>query len=479
MTKRLFNKENIIILLTAIIFLLIFSKSTSPLLHSYCYGKDSDIFKVMGKLWNGGLVPYRDFLDHKGPVIFFIEAIGLRISELVGIILLQFISLLFALKGMIKTSKLFNTNINSLLIIATTLLLLNVYYQAGNYTEEFCLPFLAWSIYWLTRFIRNDDTTVNGLYFIFFGITFGVCAFTRITNAIPLCVLIVVFGIRSIINKKIIVLLKQAICFLVGTSIIVVPFIIYFATKGAVNDLIYATFIYNFRYASDSQLNLTINDILNFILLLVPMIASAVLIIVHMIKNSSNRLLFGTFLAIMIIGTVFQITQFPYGHYYIIWIPIIVPIIFVDYKKLTNNKVLRIIRLLALIGIIAVMLIKLTTFIVDLFDDLKKKNAEIFAKEAQKIEKEYNKDPGKVIAYNGVPAFYLMTDIKPCYRFFILQDWQCSHDKEAKKEFEKDIKSLKAKYIIKGLEKTRMDSFINKKYRIVYSTKDFKLLTLR
>ena len=476
MTKRIINKENIIIVIIAAIFLLIFSSNTSPIFYSYVYGGDSDIFKAMGKLWNNGLVPYRDFLDHKGPVIFFIESIGLRISNVFGILILQFVSLIFAIKGIIKTSKLLNTDSNALLIIITTVLLLNVYYQGGNYTEEFCLPFLAWSIFWLTRFIQNDEMAANGLYGFFFGITFGICAFTRITNAIPLCILIVVFGVRIIINKKIGVLIKQIICFLVGTCIVVVPFTIFFAIKGAIYDLIYATFIYNFRYASDSQLNLTTNDILNFIILLVPMIASVVLIIVHMIKESSNRLLYGTFLAIIILGTVFQISQFPYGHYYIIWIPIIVPSIFMDCKKQIKNKVLMVIRILAIIGIAGAILIKLATFTVDSFKDFKEKKAEIFAKEAKQIEKEYNKDSGKVIVYNGVPAFYLMTDIKPCYRFFILQDWQCSHDKEAKKEFESDIKSLKAKYIIKDAGKTRMDSFINKNYKEIYKTKKLKLL---
>ena len=82
---------------------------------------------------------------------------------------------------------------------------------------------------------------------------------------------------------------------------------------------------------------------------------------------------------------------------------------------------------------------------------------------------EYN----NVIAYNSSPYFYLESEIAPCYKNFILQDFHCSFNENSKKQFEKDINSLKATFIIEENSKTRnrMDSFIDQNYHIVKKNK--------
>ena len=37
---------------------------------------DSDVFFVIGRALRSGLIPYRDMFDHKGPLIYFIDAVG-------------------------------------------------------------------------------------------------------------------------------------------------------------------------------------------------------------------------------------------------------------------------------------------------------------------------------------------------------------------------------------------------------------------
>ena len=64
---------------SSVIFLVIFSWSTSPLFKFTGY--DSNVFKAMGRFMADGLVPYKDYFDHKGPVVVFIEWIGYGLAK--------------------------------------------------------------------------------------------------------------------------------------------------------------------------------------------------------------------------------------------------------------------------------------------------------------------------------------------------------------------------------------------------------------
>ena len=59
------------ILIATSVFLLICSRASSMILKTY--GDDSDIFVMLGKLTKDGMVPYKEFFDHKGPFIILVE----------------------------------------------------------------------------------------------------------------------------------------------------------------------------------------------------------------------------------------------------------------------------------------------------------------------------------------------------------------------------------------------------------------------
>ena len=88
------------------LFLLFYSYTTSPLYLNE--GMDSTIYKTIGLGILEGKIPYRDLFDHKGPMVFYINALGqLIMSGRMGIFLLQIISLSFAVLFIYKTSRLF------------------------------------------------------------------------------------------------------------------------------------------------------------------------------------------------------------------------------------------------------------------------------------------------------------------------------------------------------------------------------------
>ena len=46
------------------------------MINPYLYHYDSAYFQSVGKLWLSGTIPYRDFFDNKGPLLFLINAMA-------------------------------------------------------------------------------------------------------------------------------------------------------------------------------------------------------------------------------------------------------------------------------------------------------------------------------------------------------------------------------------------------------------------
>ena len=95
--------------LFSIIFISIFSKSTSVFL-SKTYIIDSAIFQIIGRGITKGLIPYKDLFDHKGPILFYIEALGYLINKSWGIYFLQIINIFISSILLEKLISLFTQN---------------------------------------------------------------------------------------------------------------------------------------------------------------------------------------------------------------------------------------------------------------------------------------------------------------------------------------------------------------------------------
>ena len=105
------TRKNLIIYafltLFCIAFLLLLSASTSPLYKDLCDG-DSSIFIFFGKAITLGKDAYRDYFDHKGPILFYINALGYFLTKSkVGVFILQCISLSISSIFMYKTARFF------------------------------------------------------------------------------------------------------------------------------------------------------------------------------------------------------------------------------------------------------------------------------------------------------------------------------------------------------------------------------------
>ena len=83
--------RGLLFLLSALMGVALFTESTSPLFSGWGY--DSAMFQTIGKYWVEGYLPYVDLYDHKGPMIFFINALGYGLGGRNGVYIIQVLSI--------------------------------------------------------------------------------------------------------------------------------------------------------------------------------------------------------------------------------------------------------------------------------------------------------------------------------------------------------------------------------------------------
>ena len=76
------NKDRLpIFLISLFVILLLFINSPFSPFHKYCFEYDATAYKTVACGILKGKVPYKDLFDHKGPLTYFILALGFIISN--------------------------------------------------------------------------------------------------------------------------------------------------------------------------------------------------------------------------------------------------------------------------------------------------------------------------------------------------------------------------------------------------------------
>ena len=157
--KKTFRVENIVnssiytvlLFLVSFVFVTLFSRATSFL---YVFeGADPAIFKQMGLALLKGKTLYVDYFDNKGCILYFIQALGLWLGGDFFILLLQALSLTVTLVIWDKMFILYQENGKKRIVyLGLTLVLLLGFYDGGDMTEEWCLPFASYPLFVYFRY---------------------------------------------------------------------------------------------------------------------------------------------------------------------------------------------------------------------------------------------------------------------------------------------------------------------------------------
>ena len=193
------HKKLITYIITALLligFVLLFSTTTSPLFPNY-YGVDSAFNRFMGLMVLRGKVLYSEIWDNKGPVLFFLQAVGTlkgtHNADITLTFLMQIASIFltfFLVYRAAEEASPGKVSIPSTIILALCAMsVFAIVIDSGNLSEEWSLPMIACSLYLLVKYAANvkDHPLHPRKYAFIHGICFGLLAFIRVNNAISIC----------------------------------------------------------------------------------------------------------------------------------------------------------------------------------------------------------------------------------------------------------------------------------------------------
>lgn len=232
------------------LFVSLFAVS-SPLQSGYI--GDSAVFVYVARVIIDGGMPYRDTFDHKGPLIYLIDALGLLIDEKIGIWLLEVLTIYIIFYYTYKIIRLLNFNIhNSCLLIAVGILIFLPYFQGGNFTEEYACAFISVSFYYFLRFFILGDITIH--HMIVCGASFASVCMLRVNMTILWIVMCIGILIKLESKGKKESIVRLAKWFAIGIIFVVFPILLWLYINYAFNAFVDNYIIFNLMYSSDPKM---------------------------------------------------------------------------------------------------------------------------------------------------------------------------------------------------------------------------------
>ncbi len=212
---------------------------------------DANAFLTVGKSMASGLTIYKDIFEQKGPLLYLIHALACLFSStsFTGVYILQSISLSITAFASYKISKLYISTGQSFIsaILSCSLIVNATCYYYGDSAEEFCLPLLMISIYYFCKYFKDvENNKLNKSVFILVGFFAGCVAMIKFTVigfwfAWAAYILLYIWIAKKDFKNA----FFSALVFLGGMALAIIPWIIYFAVKGALCDFINTYFVLN------------------------------------------------------------------------------------------------------------------------------------------------------------------------------------------------------------------------------------------
>ena len=478
------DKKDLIIFASFLVVTFIFL-SNSPL-HIWDTGEggmDSSVFRTIGMMMKNGYMPYLNSFDHKGPLLFLYNFFGGLINGQSGVWYIEFISLYISICYFFKIARLRCNRILSYIvtIIASTMLI--GYFDGGNLTEEYALPFIVVSLYIFLDYVFNNNVDKKRL--VLCGLSMGGVLLLR-PNMIGTWIVFCIYILIDCIRKKKYQELKSFILyFLIGIAIIIIPVLIWLGINGALSDFFNAYITFNFNYAANySKIRLStptyvnlITSIGHYVKEFIPM--SSIIISIYMIKEDKKNIVILLYI-LAVIGLTCM-SGMHYNHYYIVLVPTIIFPLALFFEQISifekKNKS-NIFSLTIIILVIANIIIPgwrgSISKTMKLYANRNDKTiSEEISKVADIVKKETN-DKDKISVYGSWDIIYLVSNrlhaTKYSYQYPITKV-----SSEIENEYFEELDEEKPKVIV--IQKKRIDDrmkeFLDKNnYSLIYIDSD-------
>ena len=246
------EKKSNNLLLFASLFSIAFIVLSFSINESYLYSGfftcDTAWYMLCAKAWLAGLQPYVDFSDSKGPLlwVFFMIAHKIHAYSFIGVFWIVTLLYTITLWFNYKSFKIFLKN-KKTPYIATLFILAELFIVPSSriflHTEDFSLPFISISLYYIFRLFYQDTDSLPKVSFIV-GICFGAIFMIKFYTVIISLGLIIALIYKAKEEKY--PILNIFLFLFLGGFIACLPFLIYFSCTNNLlnffNEYILTTF---------------------------------------------------------------------------------------------------------------------------------------------------------------------------------------------------------------------------------------------
>jgi len=292
--------------------------------------RDSGVFLYAGQRILAGDVPYRDFWDHKGPAIYYIDALGLLIgggSEW-GIWLVEFVALSAA--GLVGYGLLVSAFGETAGFFGSALwmLVLPFVLSRGNMTEEYALPFQFIALF---SFWRGLNQGSRFRWYMIAGAALGICMLLRPNGAGLGLAILIGSAAHAWQTRQQREFFVGALGLVSGATLVILPALAYLWIEGAFADFLDAVFRFNTFYVV-SSFKARFESAVSGLRVLLPSGLSVLAlggwflagrrVLARPTENGRRALLFTAWVGLPVEMLLSSISGRSYVHYYMAWLPV-------------------------------------------------------------------------------------------------------------------------------------------------------------
>ena len=411
--NKRFNTANVLCYFVVILIAFIASLQSNSNIFVYReQATDSSVFQYIAKMMLNGYLPYRDTFDHKGPLLYIFDCVGMMINQKWGIWVMELISLVFTYVFMYKTFLLKCNKFLSLIILLFSYASFGDYIYGGNFCEEYALPFISVSLFCFLDYLINEN--ISNFKVVVCGLCFGAVLLLRPNMAGMWPVMCIAVLIYCIYKKRFLDPFKFLAFFLCGMLVVMIPTIIWMLSTGILYDCWDCYILFNSTYINGKN----IYD--RFIVygtfqMDAPVIISIGICFFEAIYRNSIKPI--GYMVLIFLSLVFvSMSGVPYAHYGLVLIPIILfpySLLFSvhDFKKKSSKYTF------IIVSIILSAYILTNSRSIQIFEraayDMTHSGEVYYPEKYQQVVDlidEYTADTDNVLFFGKLNRYYLITD---------------------------------------------------------------------
>lgn len=261
--KTITQEKNTLLLLSIYVLLLLFFCSKMSPLYPINEWSDINLYFNIGKMINAGKVPYTEAFDHKGPLIFFIYAIGAKISgtSFFGMYLIESIGWIVMVFFAYLTARLFADKIYAFIIAMIFPVLMLSHTAQGGSAEEFIAIAQVVSLYFFIRYFKDGTSVHKPKHMLIHGLMSAIALLIKINLVIFWFFPLLAVFVNLALKKEYRSLVQNVIAYIAGVLIIALPICIYFLANNALSEAWNIYIVLNKNYAQIGGLSETIENL--------------------------------------------------------------------------------------------------------------------------------------------------------------------------------------------------------------------------